>query len=585
MKRDLYCGEIRKEHIGRNVVIAGWVARRRDLGSLIFIELRDRYGLVQVVFNPQENEEAHRIAKNLRPEFVVQIEGRVVERTASTVNANMPSGEIEMAATNLTILNEAKTPPFPIENEVNISDDLRLKYRYLDLRRPNMQQNLIVRHKSVLAARKFLDEQGFLEIETPMLTKSTPEGARDYLVPSRVNAGKFYALPQSPQIFKQLLMVSGFDKYFQIVRCFRDEDLRADRQPEFTQIDIEMSFVEMDNVIALVEPLIQRIFSAAGYDISIPFRRIPYDEAMNRFGSDKPDLRFGAEIQDVSNWASQTAFRIFQQAERVKAIVAPQLGRYSRKDLDQLDVKGKEFGAAGLIWIKKTQEGFQSSILKAVGEEKIAEVWKQVAAADSDLVLLVAGGNDVVNSALGQMRIYLSRQEKWLRPEDYQFAWIYQFPLFEFDKEDNRYVSCHHPFTSPMPEWKEKLEESPEKAIAQAYDVVCNGYEIGGGSIRIHDPAVQSRVFKTLSLSREEAQQKFGFLLDALSFGAPPHGGIALGMDRLAMLLAGEESIREVIAFPKTSSAVDLMSDSPSEVSPRQLKDLHISIKKDESKQ
>lgn len=584
MKRDLYCGQIRKEHVGKNITVCGWVSRRRDLGSLIFIELRDRSGFVQTVFNPQENETAHRDAKNLRPEYVACIEGRVVERSAETINKNFPTGEIEIAATKLTILNEARTPPFPIEDEVNVSDDVRLKYRYLDLRRPKMQKNLIARHKAVLAARTFLDSQGFLEIETPMLTKSTPEGARDYLVPSRVNPGKFYALPQSPQIFKQLLMVSGMEKYFQIVRCFRDEDLRADRQPEFTQVDIEMSFVQMNDVIGLVEPLVQKMFAAVGYQIEIPIRRIPYVEAMNRYGSDKPDLRYGAEIQDITAWAGATSFRVFQQAEKVKAIVAPQLGRYSRKDVDNLDVKAKEFGAAGAIWIKKSAEGFQSSILKAVGEEKIAELWKQIGASEGDLILVVAGTNDLANSVLGQMRIHLAKQEKWTRPEKFEFAWIYEFPLFEFDSEENRYVSCHHPFTSPMPEWKEKLEQDPGQAIAQAYDLVCNGYEIGGGSIRIHDSEVQSRVFSTLKLSREEAQQKFGFLLDALSFGAPPHGGIALGVDRLAMLLAEQESIREVIAFPKTSSAVDLMTDSPSTVSERQLNDLHIRLKDESSK-
>jgi aspartyl-tRNA synthetase len=584
MKRDLYCGGIRKEHVGKNIIVCGWVSRRRDLGSLIFIELRDRTGIVQAVFNPQENGAAHREAKNLRPEYVACIEGRVVERSPETVNKNLPTGEIEIAATKLTILNEARTPPFPIEDEVNVSDDLRLKYRYLDLRRPKMQKNLITRHKAILAARTFLDSQGFLEIETPMLTKSTPEGARDYLVPSRVNPGKFYALPQSPQIFKQLLMVSGMEKYFQIVRCFRDEDLRADRQPEFTQVDIEMSFVQMDSVIGLVEPLVQKMFEAVGYQINIPFRRIPYAEAMNRYGSDKPDLRYGCEIQDISSWGSSTSFRVFQQAEKVKAVVAPQLGRYSRKELDNLDAKAKEFGAAGAIWVKKSNEGFQSSILKAVGEEKIVELWKQLGASDGDLALMVAGTNDLTNSVLGQMRIHLARQEKWTRPDQFEFAWIYEFPLFEFDTEENRYVSCHHPFTSPMPDWLEKLEQDPGNAIAQAYDLVCNGYEIGGGSIRIHDSEVQSRVFNTLKLSREEAQQKFGFLLDALSYGAPPHGGIALGVDRIAMLLAEQDSIREVIAFPKTSSAVDLMTDSPSTVSGRQLNDLHIRLKDESSK-
>lgn len=584
MKRDLYCGEVSKDLVGKEINLAGWVARRRDLGSLIFIELRDRTGIVQIVFNPQTDEAAHRAAKNLRPEFVISVRGQVVARSETTVNRSMRTGEVEVVASNLAILNEAKTPPFPIEDEVNVSDDVRLKYRYLDLRRPVMQRNLMIRHKAIMAARTFLDSRGFVEIETPMLTKSTPEGARDYLVPSRVNPGKFYALPQSPQLFKQLLMVSGMDKYFQIVKCFRDEDLRADRQMEFTQIDIEMSFVQMDDVIGLVEPLVKAVFQSAGYDVQLPMRRIPYDEAMNRYGSDKPDLRYGCEIFDATAWAAGTGFRIFQQAESVKGIVAAGCGRYSRKEIDNLEAKAKEFGAAGLIWVKKAAEGLQSSILKAVGEAKVTEMWAQANAKDGDLVLLVAGPRATANSVLGQMRIHLARQEKWTKPGDFQFAWIYQFPLFEFDAEEKRWVACHHPFTSPMPEYLDKLDQKPEETKAQAYDMVCNGYEIGGGSIRIHDSDVQSRVFSTVNMSREEAYAKFGFLLDALQFGAPPHGGIAFGMDRLAMILAGEESIREVIAFPKTSSAQCLMTDSPSDVSQRQLDELHIALKKDENK-
>ncbi len=579
MKRDLFCGLVRTEHLGRNLSLAGWVFRRRDLGALIFIELRDRSGVVQVVFNPQENEEAHRAAKSLRPEFVAYVEGRVAERAAGTVNTSLATGGVEIHASRLVILNESKTPPFPIEDDVNVSDDLRLKFRYLDLRRPRMQRNLILRHKAVLAARKFLDEQGFIEVETPMLTKSTPEGARDYLVPSRVNPGKFYALPQSPQLFKQLLMVSGYERYFQIARCFRDEDLRAERQPEFTQLDLEMSFVERDDVIALVEPLVQKIFEAAGVQVSLPIRRLQYDEAMDRYGSDKPDLRIGCELRDVTAWGAKTGFRIFQQTESVKAIVAPECGKYSRKDIDNLELKAKEFGAAGLIWVKKSKDGFQSSILKAVGEEKITELWQQVGASENDLILLVSGVMGVVNAALGQLRLHLARQEKWLSRSDFSFVWITDFPLFHYDAPDGRYVSVNHPFTAPMPEWVDRMESQPGDAKAQAYDIVCNGYEIGGGSIRIHDAAVQESAFRVLSLSHDEAYEKFGFLLEALQYGAPPHGGIALGIDRIIMLLSEEESIREVIAFPKTSSAQCLMTESPSPVSERQLNDLHIKLK------
>lgn len=578
MKRDFYCGDVRKEQAGQDLTFVGWVARRRDLGALIFVELRDRSGSVQIVFNPQINEESHRVAKSLRPEFVVSVTGRVVEREQATVNPNQPTGAIEIVAASLQILNESKTPPFPVEDEVQVSDDLRLKYRYLDLRRPAMQRNMIIRHKAVFAARAYLDEQGFVEIETPMLTRSTPEGARDYLVPSRVNPGKFYALPQSPQLFKQLLMVSGFDRYMQIVKCFRDEDLRAERQPEFTQIDLEMSFVERSDVIALVEPLLQRIFASAGVTIRLPFPQLTFDQAMDRYGSDKPDLRYDCELRDVTDWAHATGFRIFQQAEKVKAIVAAGCGRYSRREIDQLEAKAKELGAAGLIWAKKSADALQSSILKAVGEDKLKELWSVAGANESDLMLLVAGSRSQVNMVLGQLRTHLARQEGWYGKGDFRFAWIVDFPLFEFDQEENRYVACHHPFTSPMPESIPLLAQEPHKAKAQAYDVVCNGYEIGGGSIRIHSADVQAIVFDTLKMTREEAKEKFGFLLEALQYGAPPHGGIALGVDRIAMLLAGEDSIREVIAFPKTSSAQCLMTDSPSTVSKRQLRDLHIRL-------
>lgn len=583
MRRDFYCGDLRVEHVGKQVGLNGWVARRRDLGSLIFVELRDRTGTVQVVFNPQENGEVHRIAKALRPEYVIHLQGRVIRREESTVNTAMPTGEIEVIASELQILNDAKTPPFPINDEELVSDDLRLKYRYLDLRRPRMLRNLRLRHHAVLAARKFLDEQGFIEVETPMLTKSTPEGARDYLVPSRVNRGKFYALPQSPQLFKQLLMVSGFEKYFQIVKCFRDEDLRAERQPEFTQIDLEMSFVDRADVMALVEELLQKVFSVAGTDVPLPIPRFSYDDAMNRFGSDKPDLRYECELRDVTSIAAGSGFRIFEQAECTKALVASGCGSYSRKDIDTLEARAKEFGAAGLIWIKKSDKGFQSSILKAIGEAKVAEIWTALEATDKDLVLIAAGDRSRTNSVLGQLRTHLARSENWIPKGQFRFAWVIDFPLLEFDAEENRYVACHHPFTSPSPETIDLLETDPAKVRALAYDIVCNGYEIGGGSIRIHRADVQSRVFRSLNISAEESREKFGFLLDALQYGAPPHGGIALGMDRIAMLLAEEQSIREVIAFPKTSSAQCLMTDSPSTVSERQLADLHIRITQEKS--
>ena len=583
MNRDLYCGEIRKEQVGKELTLTGWVARRRDLGALIFAELRDRTGSVQILFNPQINEETHRLAKSLRPEFVISVTGTVVERDEATLNPNQPTGEVEIVCTSLEILNESKTPPFPVEDEVQVSDDLRLKYRYLDLRRPIMQRNLMIRHKAVFAARAFLDEQGFVEIETPMLTRSTPEGARDYLVPSRVNPGKFYALPQSPQLFKQLLMVSGFDRYMQIVKCFRDEDLRAERQPEFTQIDLEMSFVERADVMALVEPLLERIFASAGVSIELPFPRLTYDDAMDQYGSDKPDLRYGCAIQDLTEWARGTDFRIFQQAETVKGIAASCCGRYSRRELDLLEAKAKELGAAGLIWVKKSDHTFQSTILKVVGEEKLQTVWDQTGAGEADLLLLVAGPRMLANTVLGQLRTHLARLEKWYSKNDFRLAWIIDFPLFEFDSQENRYMACHHPFTAPVPESIPLLDKEPGKAKAQAYDVVCNGYEIGGGSIRIHTADVQSIVFDTLKISRQEATEKFGFLLEALQYGAPPHGGIAFGVDRIAMLLAGEDSIREVIAFPKTSSAQCLMTDSPSTVSKKQLQDLHIRLIHDQS--
>ncbi|HJZ11891.1 MAG TPA: aspartate--tRNA ligase, partial [Acidobacteriota bacterium] len=435
---------------------------------------------------------------------------------------------------------------------------------------------------AVLEARKFLDEQGFVEVETPMLTKSTPEGARDYLVPSRVNPGKFYALPQSPQLFKQLLMISGLDRYFQIARCFRDEDLRAERQPEFTQIDLEMSYVQRDDVLEVVERLVQRIFESAGFTVELPMQRLTYEEAMERYGSDKPDLRYGCELQDVTSWAQSTDFRIFQQAENVKAIVAPGCGKYSRKEIDLLELKAKEFGAAGLIWLKKGSEGLQSSVLKAVGEPKLQGLWSSLAASDRDLTILVAGKRDLVNNSLGMLRTHLARKEQWFNSRQLSFVWVTDFPLFQFDEEEKRYVSVNHPFTAPLPEWIGKMEADPGNAKAQAYDIVCNGYEIGGGSIRIHDAAVQERAFRVLTLTREEAYEKFGFLLDALQYGAPPHGGIALGMDRIAMLLVGAESIREVIAFPKTSSAQCLMTNSPSPVSSKQLRDLHIRLEEDE---
>ena len=581
LHRSHRCGAIRPADVGKRVTVMGWVDRTRDLGNLIFIDLRDREGTVQVVASAEDKVVLDK-AKELRSEDVAAVVGHVVERDDETVNVQIPTGTVEIQAEEIRLLSASRTPPFPISEEQGTSEETRLRYRYLDLRRPRMQANVRLRHEICLETRKLLDGQGFLEIETPFLTRSTPEGARDYLVPSRVHRGQFYALPQSPQLFKQLLMVSGFDRYFQIVRCFRDEDLRADRQPEFTQIDIEMSFVQPEDVFRLVESLLQQIFEVAGFHLTVPFPRLSYAEAMSRYGTDRPDTRFGLELRDVGNAFEESGFQIFrrilEEGGCIRGIRVPGKAAYTRRETDELIRFVTELGTGGLAWIKSTASGFRSSLPKSVGASVLQRAADLGELEVGDILLMVAGPESEVNNALSLLRLHLAKQQNLIAKDRQDCLWVYDFPLLEWSEEDSRFMACHHPFTSPKEEDLHLLDSAPERVRAKAYDVVLNGTEIGGGSIRIHSQELQARVFEALRIGPEEMQSKFGFFLDALRFGVPPHGGIALGLDRIVMILAGEQSIRDVICFPKTARAVDLMSGSPSGVSLRQQRELHLRV-------
>jgi len=572
------CGELTLTHVNQEVVLLGWVHRIRDLGSLVFLDVRDRHGVTQVVV--RDNEAVVAASKRLRPEYVVAVLGKVDRRAADAVNPKVPTGEIEVEAREIRLLNDAKTPPFPIADDTPVSEDTRLKYRYLDLRRGRMQRNIALRHRATMEIRKYFDGQGFLEIETPMLTKSTPEGARDYLVPSRVHPGEFYALPQSPQIFKQILMISGMDRYFQIVKCFRDEDLRADRQPEFTQVDLEISFATENLVFSIVEPAMERLMALIGRDAPRPFLRLPYAEAIAKYGSDKPDLRCGMEITDLTDAFGASSFTVFRDAVaaggRVRGFVVPNAARYSRRELDEVVELAKQFGATGLVWARTAEGAVQSSALKAAGEPAIRQALTSAGAGPGDLLLIAAGPADQTSRVLGQLRLHVARKENLLDPDAFAFLWVVDFPMFEWLPEEERYEFMHHPFTSPLESDASLLETDPGRARARAYDLVLNGSEIAGGSIRIHDQELQRLIFRLLKISDEEARLRFGFFLDALEYGTPPHGGIALGLDRIVAILAGEGSIRDVIAFPKTAQAVDLMAGAPSTVDKRQLRELHL---------
>ena len=581
MKRTHSCGALTAADAGTEVILCGWVSRQRDHGGLIFIDLRDRSGTVQLVFSPEINQSALLKADGVRTEYVLSVRGAVRLRSPETVNPAMETGAIEVCGEEVRILNPAKTPPFYIQDNVDVDETVRLKYRYLDLRRPEMQHNLILRHRVAKTMRDFFDSRDFIEVETPMLTKSTPEGARDYLVPSRVNPGKFYALPQSPQIFKQILMVAGYERYFQIVRCFRDEDLRADRQPEFTQLDVEMSFVERDDVLAIMEKMIAEVFKVAiGAELSLPMRRLSYDEAMQKYGSDKPDLRFDMEIFDLSEAMQGSDFKVFESVlaagGKIKGINVKGNAAIPRRELDGLVNYVGQYGAKGLAWIGYTAEGLKSQISKFFSEEQLEKIRLTAQAEEGDLVLIIADKPAVAVNAMGQLRLEMARRMNLIDPDKLAFAWVLDFPMFEYDEEEKRYVAMHHPFTSPRDEDIQYLETDPGRIKAKAYDMVLNGTEIGGGSIRIFQRDVQEKVFKAIGLTEEEANEKFGYLLEAFEFGTPPHGGIAFGLDRLIMLMAKRSSIRDVIAFPKTQSATDLMSQAPSEVSLRQLKELSI---------
>jgi aspartyl-tRNA synthetase len=590
MLKEKGCAEIKETDIGKEITLAGWVYRRRDHGGLIFIDLRDRSGIVQVVFSPEVSQRAHELAHELRSEFVITVRGEIRKRPAGTENPNIPTGYLELAASEVRVLSKSEPLPFQIDEAMEAAESLRLKYRFLDLRRPELQQNIILRHRVSKTIRDYLDREGFLEIETPMLTKSTPEGARDFLVPSRLNPGNFYALPQSPQLFKQILMISGFERYFQIVRCFRDEDLRADRQPEFTQVDLEASFVEMEDILSLTEGLLKEVFRRTlDIELNVPFPRISFKEAMERYGSDKPDTRFGLELVDMADLAQKGQFKVFldalEKGGRVKAINGKGMARLSRSEIDMLTEEVKALGAKGLAWIK-IKDGFESPIVKFFPEDILRQMAQRLKADVGDMMLFVADKEEVVHSVLGRLRLELGKRLALIK-DGFNLIWVVDFPLFEWSSDERRFQAMHHPFTSPVDEDQDLLFSVKEddfrnphsvlsKIRSKAYDIVINGYEVGGGSIRIHRPDIQEQVFRILGIPQEEARQKFGFLLDALKFGAPPHGGIALGLDRLVMIMAGVNTIRDVIAFPKTQKGVCLLSGAPSPVEPKQLKELHI---------